>query len=122
MLDYILPATYSPRYLQAFREVLAAHRAQVAALPPIWFLGAARIFSSLEGLDLTPILPDVQAPTLIVAGEEDRMFPPERSRALAAAIPNARLEIVPGAPHGMVVERPFDVAALLHEFLAALPS
>jgi pimeloyl-ACP methyl ester carboxylesterase len=122
VLDYILPVTYTPRYLEAFREVLAAHRAQVAALPAVWFLGTARILSALEGLDLTPILPDIQAPTLVVAGEEDRMFPPERSRALAGAIPGARLEILPGASHGMVIERSFEVAALLRDFLAALPS
>lgn len=122
VLDLILPVTYTPRYLEAFREVLAAHRARVAALPDIWFLGTARILSALEDLDLTPILPDIQAPALVIAGEEDRMFPPERSRALAAGIPGARLEILPGASHGMVIERPFDVAALLHGFLAALPS
>jgi pimeloyl-ACP methyl ester carboxylesterase len=122
VLDLILPVTYTPRYLEAFREVLAAHRAQVAALPDVWFLGTARILSALEGLDLTSILPDIQAPALVVAGEEDRMFPPERSRALAAAIPGARLEILPGASHGMVIERPFEVAALLRDFLAAPPS
>ena len=122
VLDYILPATYSERYLRSFREIIEAHRTQVAALPPIWFLGAARIFSALEGLDLTPVLPDIQSPALILAGEEDRMFPPERSRALAEAIPGARLEILPGASHGMVIERPFAVAAVLREFLAALPS
>jgi pimeloyl-ACP methyl ester carboxylesterase len=122
VLDLIFPITYSPRYLQAFRTVLEAHRAQVAALPPIWFLGTARIVSALEDLDLTPLLPDIQAPALVVAGEEDRMFPPERSRALAAAIPGARLEIVPGASHGMVIERAGDVAALLRGFLAAQPA
>lgn len=122
VLDLIFPVTYSPRYLQTFRTVLEAHRAQVAALPPIWFLGTARIVSALEDLDLTPLLPDVQAPALVVAGEEDRMFPPERSRALAAAIPGARLELVPGAPHGMVIERAGDVAAILRGFLAAQPA
>jgi pimeloyl-ACP methyl ester carboxylesterase len=120
VLDLILPATYSPEYLEANAAVLAAHRHQTSLLPPIWFLGLARILSSLEGLDLTPDLPRIQCPALIVAGEEDRMFPIEHSRALAAAIPGARLAVVPGGSHGLVIEQPERTVEILRGFLASL--
>jgi pimeloyl-ACP methyl ester carboxylesterase len=117
VLDYVLPATYSPAYLEANSELLGAHRRQTALLPRIWFLGIAGILSSLEGLDLTPDLPRIQCPVLIMAGEEDRMFPLEHSQALVSGIPGARLVVVPGGSHGMVIEQPGKVAEILSDFL-----
>ena len=120
VLDLVLPATYSPAFRETWAELLAAHRRQTAMLPPIWFLGLARILSSLEGLDLRPDLPRIQCPALIVAGEEDQMFSLEHARALAKGIPGARLEVVPGGSHGLVIERPAQVAEILRGFLAPL--
>ncbi len=36
---------------------------------------------------------------MIVVGEEDVMTPVDLARAMASAIPGARLELVPGAGH-----------------------
>ena len=117
VLDYILPSTYTPEYLERQAPALEFHRRWIAALPVIWFRGLAAILSSVEGLDLTPHLSAIRCPALIIAGERDAMFPLEQSRALAEAIPGARLEIVPGAPHGIVVENPDTTARLLLDFL-----
>jgi 3-oxoadipate enol-lactonase len=117
VLEYILPETYTPEYLEKQAKTLAFHRRWIAALPVVWFRGVAAILASVEGVDLTPHLGDIRCPALIVAGERDLMFPLEQSRALAEAIPGARLEVVPGAPHGMVVENPDVTARLLLEFL-----
>lgn len=119
VLELILPATYTPEYLERQAPALDFHRRWVAALPVIWFRGLAAILSSVEGLDLTPYLSSIRCPALIMAGERDLMFPPEQARALAEAIPGARLEVVPGAPHGMVVENPDVTARLLLDFLQA---
>jgi 3-oxoadipate enol-lactonase len=48
------------------------------------------------------------------------MFPLERSRALAAGIPGARFEVVPGGSHAIVIEKPAEVARILQEFLASV--
>ena len=117
VLEYILPETYTPEYLKKQAAALDFHRRWVAALPVAWFRGVAAILASVEGVDLTPRLGGIRCPTLIVAGERDLMFPIEQSRALAEAIPGARLEIVPGAPHGMVVENPDVTARILLDFL-----
>ncbi len=57
----------------------------------------------------------VVAPTLVVAGSED----PARARAeeVAAAIPGARLALVPGAGHAPHLERPDRFHALLFDFI-----
>lgn len=53
----------------------------------------------------------ISAPTLIVWGAHDRLLPREDQEAMAAEIPNARLEIYPDVGHLPVVEAPERVAA-----------
>ena len=48
-----------------------------------------------------------------MGGAEDRIFPPEHSRAIAQAIPGAALKIVPGVGHGLLFERPEAVIGAL---------
>ena len=45
-------------------------------------------------------LPDIQAPTLVVHGEDDELTPVANAELLADRIPNARLLVLPGARHG----------------------
>jgi 3-oxoadipate enol-lactonase len=120
VLDLVLPVTYSPEYLEQNAEILAAHRRQTAILPASWYRGIAAIISAIEGVDLGPDLHRIQCPALVLAGEADRMFSLDRARALAAAIPNARLEIVPHGSHAIVIEKPGEVARILHGFLASV--
>ena len=89
--------------------------AWLAALPPRFFAGAEAIIRLLDTLDLRAYLAKITAPTLVIGGENDAVFPPEHSRAIAAAIPNARLEIVPNVGHGLLFERPERVIELLAE-------
>lgn len=59
----------------------------------------------------------VTAPALLVWGADDRLVPVANARAYAAALPQARLEIVEGAGHTVHVEKPDAVAALVVPFL-----
>jgi pimeloyl-ACP methyl ester carboxylesterase len=43
----------------------------------------------------------ITAPTLIVHGSDDPLFPPAHAEALAAEIPGSHLHIVPGMGHGL---------------------
>ncbi len=71
--------------------------------------------------DLRPDLPRIACPTLVLCGEADGLTPPEVSREMAALIPGARIEIVPGAGHMLTLEQPARVAALLLRWLRTLP-
>lgn len=57
-------------------------------------------------------------PVLVVGGGADRLAPPEQMRALAAAIPGARLALVPGAGHLVNLEAPVAFRDLLCRFWA----
>jgi 3-oxoadipate enol-lactonase len=118
LFDLMTPATYAPAYLAAQREMLAARRERFAALPRAWFAATDALLRSLDGLDLTGALPEVVCPTLVVGAELDRTFPSGHSETLAAGIAGARLVVVRGCGHGLVVEAPDRLTHLLREFLA----
>lgn len=76
------------------------------------------ILAMRDRIDSFPSLSSIAAPVLVVVGSEDEITPPEKSEALARAIPGARLERVDGAGHLSPMERPEEVAAALGAFFA----
>jgi len=72
--------------------------------------------------DSTPTLATIAVPTLVIAGDEDVITPAKDARALHAAIPGSRLEILAGAGHLSSIERPAAFNAVLSEFLHAVES
>jgi pimeloyl-ACP methyl ester carboxylesterase len=110
----VLEATWSDWWLaKQPPDFMEQRLRQVALLPPAFFAGAAAILALLDTLDLTPVLGGITAPSLVIGGEHDRVFPPEHSRAIADAIPNARLVIMPGTGHGLLFECGEKVIELL---------
>lgn len=67
--------------------------------------------------DLRTELPRIPGPLLAVVGEADRLTPPEHAREIVAAVPGARLEIVPGAGHLLSWEQPARVNTALQAWL-----
>ncbi|HEV8359476.1 MAG TPA: 2-succinyl-6-hydroxy-2,4-cyclohexadiene-1-carboxylate synthase [Candidatus Thermoplasmatota archaeon] len=61
-------------------------------------------------------LAEVAAPTLLVSGARDADYV-ARMRAMAAAMPQARQELVPGAGHAVHAEQPAAFAAVVRKFL-----
>lgn len=64
-------------------------------------------------------LADVACPTLLIAGNADRMTPLKAGKALAAAIPGARLTVLDGSGHALMAERPDGVLDALRGFIAS---
>lgn len=64
------------------------------------------------------LLPEISTPTLVIAGERDGFTPPERSRAMAEAIPGAELLEIPQASHTAPIERPHLVDSTIRDFVA----
>ncbi len=70
--------------------------------------------------DLRAQLPGVACPVLVMVGEADQLTPPEHAREIAAAVPGARLEVLPGAGHMLSWEQPGRVNAVLLGWLGRL--
>lgn len=54
--------------------------------------------------DLRPCLPQIQAPTLLIWGENDRSTPLSDAKIMQAEIPSSRLEVIPLAGHFCFVD------------------
>jgi len=67
--------------------------------------------------DSRPLLTRIKVPTLVIAGADDQLIPPENSREIADGIAGARLETVPHCGHMGVIERPESYTRLLGAFL-----
>ncbi|GHH77226.1 alpha/beta fold hydrolase [Promicromonospora soli] len=83
-----------PGYDEA-ASLAAARRVVERSIDP----AAAANHFLVEGSPLRGTLADVAVPTLVLHGAADPLFPPEHGAALAAAIPGARLVLLPGVGH-----------------------
>jgi proline iminopeptidase len=71
----------------------------------------------LDGWSVMDRLGEIVAPTLVLAGRDDFLFPPEHQVELAAGIPGARLRIVERAGHNAHSERPAEIMDAVRGFL-----
>jgi len=61
-------------------------------------------------------LPEFGQPALVAWSADDAFFPVEDGRRLATALPDARLEVIPGARTFSMIDRPDALASLIAEF------
>jgi 2-succinyl-6-hydroxy-2,4-cyclohexadiene-1-carboxylate synthase len=82
----------------------------------------AGLANSLRGMgtgiqpSLWPRLHELKMPVLLLAGELDRKFC-ELAMRMAAVVPQARVEIVPGAGHTIHLEQPLKFSEIILRFL-----
>ncbi|GAA4702175.1 3-oxoadipate enol-lactonase [Phytohabitans rumicis] len=112
--DVLVSRWVTAPYAARHPDRLATLRAMIAGTPAE---GYASCCGVLERLDLTADLPAIRAATLVVHGEDDPAIPPAHSAAIAAAIPGARLALVPAAAHLANVEQVETVTNLIMEHL-----
>lgn len=67
--------------------------------------------------DQTETLRSIEAPCLVMCGEEDQLCPPRIHAEMAAIVPGARLEIVSGAGHLPTLEQPEATNARLANWI-----
>ncbi|MGY6653576.1 alpha/beta fold hydrolase [Amycolatopsis sp. TRM77291] len=78
---------------------------------------AERYLAQLGTIDFRPVLADVGIPVLTAWGEHDRMADLRWADWLRAAdLPGWSVEILPDSGHGMMVDEPERLAALLRAF------
>jgi proline iminopeptidase len=72
----------------------------------------------MRGWSVMDRLGEIGVPTLVIAGRDDFLFPPESQALLAAGIANARLCVIERAGHNPQSERPAETLAAVADFLA----
>lgn len=74
----------------------------------------------LNRVDITDLLPRIEAPTLFVATDDRPDWTPEQAEAAAALAPFARSAVVKSSRTLVPVEQPAALATLIREFWASL--
>ena len=96
------------RYLQPYSNEIGKEMfyQQVRKLTPYYLNAVAANLAAIA------------APTLVIWGEKDAIFPPKWGERLRRTIPSSRLQIVPGAGHLILNDAPDRVASLVANFIA----
>jgi Predicted hydrolases or acyltransferases (alpha/beta hydrolase superfamily) len=116
----LIPWTYSSSFIASHEEFFDQREGAIASFPRDYFTSFAALCDAFLGLDVEGRIDRITCPALVLYGERDLLVPGHAQR-LAAAIPNSRLEVVPGAGHASAVEQPETMARSIARFLDALP-
>ncbi|MGA2007313.1 MAG: 3-oxoadipate enol-lactonase [Solirubrobacteraceae bacterium] len=112
--DRVLERWFTPTYARSHPEVIEWVGATLRSSPPE---GYAACCGAIERLDLRRELALIKAPTLAVGAAEDSAIPPAHSKAIAAAVAGARLEVLPHGAHLAAIECADEVAASIERYL-----
>jgi proline iminopeptidase len=101
-----------------------AHAARRCDIPPAAFRNRpvveAATLASLGDWDFRPRLAGIRAPVLVMEGADSNV-PLDATRAWVAALPNARLLLVPDAGHEFFVDQPAAFREAAESFIRAQP-
>jgi pimeloyl-ACP methyl ester carboxylesterase len=70
-------------------------------------------------LRCSPLLSNIEEPTLVIAGGKDDAVPMHHADQLVSGINGARLDVVPEGKHTLIWTNPDDVDAITERFLEA---
>ncbi len=99
------------------KEDIAHYVDQVAEMDPAILIN---MIESYDTVDATAWLHTIQAPTLIISGENDVVTPVEQQELLHQLIPDSRLEIIRHGSHCPQMDLPELVNAKIEDFLRTL--
>ena len=95
----------------------AGNRRRLLTTDPVGYVACC---NAVGKVDTAARLPQIAAPTLVIAGALDQGTPVAMAQQLAEAIPGARLAVVENASHLGAIEQPAVYAALVTDFIDAL--
>ncbi len=107
---------FTPEYGSDHPEVLARVRGWILANDPEVYPLIYRVLAEGDR-ELAGAIAAIRCPTLVMTGGEDRGNSPDMARRMAALIPGARCEIVPGLRHMGLMEEPEAFNSRLVSFL-----
>lgn len=111
--DMVMERFFSPAFRERDPRTVARFRQALIDTPDAGYIGSCL---ALAQADLRAETPQLEAPTLVLAGSADEATPPSVMRELLHAIPSARWEELDGAGHLANLEDPvgFERAVLGH--------
>ena len=119
--QFLFDEIHSRAYREANQELLAERKALSSQLPESWYRGLLGLLECTLGIDLRPHLGSIECRTSILGAADDQVMPIEHSKALAAGIKGAELDIHPSAGHALILEDPDWLIERCRRFLEDTP-
>ncbi|MGD8346936.1 MAG: alpha/beta fold hydrolase [Lysobacterales bacterium] len=118
----MLPTTFAPEFVAANPALVELGEERLQACEPEFFAAFAGLIDAFLELNITPMLGGIRCPTLVIAGEQDRLKPPRYSEIISDGIEGSELRVIPGAGHAVVLEQADWVNRELIRFIDQLYS
>jgi len=110
-VDNIMRWSFSPKIEPALVENVKKHMLKMR--PSV----VAGDFRACDRFDIKEELDQIQVPTLVMVGDEDKMTPIRFSEELVHGIKGAELEVVKASGHMIAIEQPEVVATKVRSFM-----
>ena len=115
LADSMLPKLFAVKTALTQPEIVEQTRKVIEAPNPAGVAAAARGMATRK--DFSNDLPQIEVPTLVIVGEHDAISPAAEMTSIANRMPNAELQVIPGAGHMAPLETPAAVNAAIEAFL-----
>lgn len=119
IMKFISAYSYHPSLL--YHPTVLRLAMRVGLGPPMKMRPEALIFGYnclLKDWTVMDRLSEIRVRTLVLAGRQDFLFPPEHQAILADRLPNAQLEIIECAGHNPQMERTAEVIEAVRRFMS----
>ena len=113
-LDWAVDRWFTREFQRAHPEIVEERKRQARSQDPACYAAAFRV---LADYDLADDLYKMKQETLVMTGEYDEGSTPRMAQLMAERIAGARLEILPGLKHSVLLEAPELIASRLAAFL-----
>jgi 3-oxoadipate enol-lactonase/4-carboxymuconolactone decarboxylase len=112
--DAVLGRFFTPRFRELNDLSLERVKETLLSIEPQGYAGCC---AAIRDMQIADGLPSIDVPALVLTGKDDQSTPPARGEEIAAAIPGAIVNALPGA-HIPMVELPVQWGDALLAFLA----
>ncbi|MBD0383589.1 alpha/beta fold hydrolase [Paenibacillus sp. WST5] len=116
--DAMLPKLITEQTKEAQPQLAGELGEVMGAMPPEGLVHAS-LAMAFRG-DSVDLLPSIAVPTLVIAGEQDPITPPDVMKKMADQIKGASYHVIPAASHLTPLEKPEVFNRLLLDFLKSI--
>lgn len=116
--ETMLPKLFSPHSYDTLPDLIPNVRniMQTISLEGV----AGDQLGMIDRPDSTPLLAEIEIPTLLIHGADDQIINIEDMDSMQAAIPSSQLQVIPGAGHLVNLEQPDIFNKAVREFILNL--
>jgi len=118
MARLLMPWLYTETFYATPGAVAALEKRLVETPDPPTPEGIYQQSRAISAFNAAARLGQVKAPTLVLSGRDDLVFPAQHAERLARDLPDADRLVLPNVGHGLVTEAPDAVAIAVLAFLA----